>query len=506
MALAGLDIGGTGVKAVIFGKNGEIYSSAYQEYNMIQEHSGWYEFWPEDIYEAAMRVLSQCVRDCEEEIQGIGVSSFGESWVLTDEYGAVISNSIIYLDNRGQEYVDELLSMVDLEEYRQKTGTAPRLVHSIYKLKVMERHHPGILKRVRNFHFVADFVISRLGGGNFTDYGLAATSGAFDINDNQWISWIWEWAGLNPEILPVLVPAGSCMGNLSVQAARILGLKAGIPLVSGGHDHTPASLSAGVYRSGTAMNAIGTTDSWTMVTNNKVSLKMLRPPTYYKNHLMTGHYIVMPKANMSGGVLLKWFRDNMGRYEKKLCEDNRENFYEEYEKRMPQKPTDLLVFPRFGGFGKNMGSSAGILNMTLSTTSEEIYRAFMEGETFEMYSSLKAYMESVEPVSEVIAVNGGANCDTYMQIRADIYALPVYTVACNQPGALGNAMLAGVAAGIYADITEAVTRCRRIRKVFEPVSINHEYYMEQYEKYLKIYDFLNGVERTVQIKEQEKKK
>lgn len=506
MALAGLDIGGTGVKAVVFGRNGEIYAYAYREYNMIQEHPGWYEFRPEDIYEAAMGVLSQCVRSCDREILGIGVSSFGESWVLADEHGNVLSNGIIYLDDRGQEYVDELSSMTDLEEYRQKTGTPPRLVHSIYKLRVMEQYHPGILKRARSFHFIADFVLSRLGGGNFTDYGLAATSGAFDINSQQWISWIWEWAGLNPEILPSLLPAGSCTGKLSVQAAKLLGLKEGIPLVLGGHDHTPTSLSAGVYRSCTAMNAIGTTDSWTMITNSRNSLKKLCPPTYYKNHLMAGHYIVMPKANMSGGVLLKWFRDNLGRYEKKICEDTGRSFYEEYEKRMPSNPTNLLVLPRFGGFGKSLGDSAGILNMTLSTTSEEIYRAFMEGETFEMYGSLKSYMENIEPISEVAAVNGGANCDTYMQIRADVYALPVYTVACSQPGALGNAMLAGVAAGVYADVPEAVRLCRRIRKVFEPDRANHEYYMEQYEKYLKIYDFLGEIEKDVQIREEEKGK
>ena len=498
MALIGLDVGGTGVKAVAFGRGGAILSSSYREYDMIQDHPGWYELEPAQIFEAARGVLKEAAGACPEEVFGIGVSSFGESFVCLDENDNIISRSIMYLDNRGEEYVREMTEKLDLEAFRLRTGTVPRNLQSIYKMRVLEQYHPGTLARTKKIHFIADFILSRLGGGHFTDYGLAATTGAFDLSTKTWINDMFEWAGLDPAVLPKPIAAGACFGHLSRAAAEDLGLKEGIVLVSGGHDHVPSSLGSGVYRAGTAMNAIGTVDTFMIITDDADTMLHYNGNYGFKNHLLPGNYQVMPSGNLTGGVLLKWFRDHIGKYEKAMWAKEGLDFYAEYEKQMPQKPTDLLVLPRFGGYGTTFADRAGILNLTLSTTNEEIYRAFMESETYEMYTSLKDYMDQNKPLSGITAVNGGANCNTYMQIRADIYNIPVTTVNCPQPGALGDAMLAGIAAGIYKDANEAVADCVAIRRVFEPNAENHAYYMEMYDKYRKVYDFMRSIECKAQ--------
>ena len=161
---------------------------------------------------------------------------------------------------------------------------------------------------------------------------------------------------------------------------------------------------------------------------------------------------------------------------------------------MAKEPTDLIVLPRFGALGNTFGDKAGILNMTLSTTNEEIYRAFMEGESFEMLGHLRDYLSCGGRVDELTAVGGGARCDTYMQIRADVFNLPVRTVTCDQPGALGDAIMAGIAAGVFRDADEAISSIVGVRRIFEPNEKTHEYYMEQYDKFRRIYEYL----RTIQ--------
>ncbi len=493
MALIGLDVGGTGAKAVAFGAGGVILSSAYQEYDMIQDHPGWYELDPHRMFEAVRNVLRKAAQDCPEEIKGLGVSSFGESFIFMDENDEILCRSIMYLDNRGEEYVDEMREMIkgNEEAFRLRTGTLPRNLQSIYKIRVLEQYNPGILARTKKVHFIADFVLSRLGGEHVTDYGLAATTGAFDINEKEWITDMFEWAGLDPKVLPKPVPTGSTFGHLSKAAAEDLGMPEGIVMISGGHDHVPSSLGSGVYRAGTAMNAIGTVDTFMLITDQ---VEAAQSYTGYKPHLLDGHYQFAPGGNLTGGVLLKWFRDHIGKYEKNMWADEGKDFYAEYEKQMPQEPTNLLVLPRFGAYGTTLADRAGILNLTLSTSNEEIYRAFMESETYEMYTGLKRHMDKFGPLSNITAVNGGANCNTYMQIRADVYNVPVSTLNCPQPGAMGDAMLAGIQAGIYKDVHEAVADCVKVRRVFEPNAKNHEYYMGMYEKYMKVYEFMKSIE------------
>ncbi len=493
MALIGIDVGGTGVKAVAFSTRGEILASTYQEYDMYSDGPGHFEAVPDKIYEATRQVLRKTAADCPERVDGIGVSSFAESFVCFDKDGNILCNSLMYLDTRGKDMPEKLYEKVSLDEVRAYSGASPRHIHSIFRIMLMKEIWPGVLEKTVKIHFIADFVLSRLGAGHYCDYSLATSTLAFDINTKKWRRDIFEWAGLNPDALPEPRPTGEKIGELSEAAAKDLGLPAGIPLVSGGHDHIASSVGAGVYRAGQMMNAIGTVDGFTILSDDPEACRRANGHDFiYKPHYFEQNYAVMT-SNLTGGVLLKWFREHLGKYEKENWASAGLDFYAEYEKQMAKEPTDLIVLPRFGALGNTFGDKAGILNMTLSTTNEEIYRAFMEGESFEMLGHLRDYLSCGGRVDELTAVGGGARCDTYMQIRADVFNLPVRTVTCDQPGALGDAIMAGIAAGVFRDADEAISSIVGVRRIFEPNEKTHEYYMEQYDKFRRIYEYLRTI-------------
>jgi len=493
MALIGVDVGGTGVKALAFSVTGEILSSAYQEYDMYSDGPGHFEMAPDKHAKATCQVLKEAAAACPERIDGIGVSSFAETFICFDKDGKILSNGIMYLDTRGQHLVPKLLEHISREEIIGYSGAAPRNIQSLLRMMLMQEIWPGVLEKTAKIHYIADFILSLLGGGHYCDYTLATTSIAFDINKKEWRKDLFEWVGLDPAALPEPVPVGTKYGELTQEAAKELGIPAGIPLVSGGHDHIASSLGAGVYRAGQMMNALGTVDGFTILCNDLDACKASTQYVYaYKPHYFQNNYAVMC-SNLAGGVLLKWFRDHIGRFEKEAWLKEGKDFYAEYEAQMPKEPTDLLVIPNFGGYGDTYADKASIMNLTLSTTNEEIYRAFMEGETYEMYRRLNCFLSCGGKVESLTAVGGGARCDTYMQIRADVFNVPVRTVACDQPGALGDAMLAGIAAGIFKDADEAISSIVKVRKVFEPNAERHAYYMQQYEKFLKVLDFFKEI-------------
>ncbi|MBP3372121.1 MAG: hypothetical protein J6L88_06280 [Clostridia bacterium] len=485
MALIGLDVGGSGAKAVAFSDEGKILCTSYQEYDMINPAPGQYEYDPNAIWAAARGVLAEAAQKCGDIVRGIGVSSFGESYAILDENDQVLCNTMMYLDTRGQEFLDELNAKYDIYDFRAKMGSRPRINHSTVKLHVVSAERPDVIKKAKKILFMMDFVLYRLGGEHATDYSLAETTGGLDLTTYQWNRELFDWAGIDVSLLPKLVAPGTCVGTLSEKAAADLGIAPGAKLVCGGLDHIPASIGCGVTKKGQLANSIGTVDCFNLITDT------IDPHIYDGDFLFLPHYTKDHFggliANMAGGVLLKWFRNHIGKYEKEMWKNEGKNFYVEYEKRMAKEPTDLIVLPRFAGYSKKFSDRAGILNMTLSTTNEELYRAFMEGASYEMFHMMQAYGQGIDSVT---AVGGGANCDTYMQIRADVFNLPVYTVTCDQTGALGNAMAAGIAAGIFRDVDEAVAACVETRKVFYPDQKRNEYYMEMYDKYLRIYKAL----------------
>ena len=146
-------------------------------------------------------------------------------------------------------------------------GTRPRINHTIVKLRVLEDANPGLLSRVKTVCFMADYVLYSLGGEHVTDYSVASTTGALDMQKQCWNESLWQWAGLSVGVLPCLVSPGTCVGTISAAAARELGIDEGAKLVIGGLDHVPSSIGCGVTQKGQMMDAIGTVDCYFLVTD-----------------------------------------------------------------------------------------------------------------------------------------------------------------------------------------------------------------------------------------------
>ena len=498
MALVGIDVGGTGVKAVAYGYDGKTLKQAYREYAMKNPRPEVYTFDPNEMYSAAEAVLKEVTFGCGEEVVGIGCSSFGESFICFDENNNILCDSIMYFDTRGKEDIAAFNQKWPLEVLEQYGWGSPGLLHSVIKMSVMNREDPGFFKKVKKIRMLPDFILSHFGAEHVCDDSIAATARAHNVFTNEWIPEMLQWAGVDPAVMPKIVPMGSVMGEVPAHIAKEIGVKPGAKLISGGHDHTAASIGVGMYRVGQMMNEIGTVDAMMMLIgdNELPKLNGLGPngtKLNFRKHPVPGSYVIGVGRDgpMTGGAILKWFRDHFGLLEKEECAKSGKSFYAEYDRRIPPEPTDLIVLPQFGtGLPARMHAGS-ILNMTMTTTNDQIYRAFMEGETFAVYTGFKNVSENILKVQDVIALGGAAQSREYMQIRCDVFNVPVKTVLSDQAGTHGDAMLAGVAVGIWKDIEEAIGASVHIKDILEPNPKNHDYYMEMYEKYLKALKSVN---------------
>ena len=497
MALIGVDAGGTGVKAVAYSHDGKQLKQSYREYSMKNPSPGIYVFDPREIYKAAEDVIKEVAFGCGEEVLGIGCSTFGESFVCLDENNKVMCDSIMYFDTRGGESVkdfSELWPQKELDKYGLWT---PGHINSVIKMRVMSSENKDFFSRVRRIRMMPDFILSHFGAEHLCDDSIAATTRCHNIYTNEWIPEMLEWAGVDPSLMPKIIPMGAVMGEVPAGIAAEIGVKPGAKLVSGGHDHTAAAIGVGMYRAGQVMNEIGTVDVSQMLVGDN-ELKKLEntglsgESTRFWKYAIPGIYFIMAgSGGLTGGATLKWFRDHFGLLEKAETIKKGISFYSEYDKLIPIDPTGLIVLPQFGTGKPARNQTGGILGMTMATTNAEIYKAFMECETFAVYTGLKHAIENIMKADDVIALGGAARSREYMQIRSDIYNLPVKTVISDQAGTHGDAILAGVAVGLWKNISEAIEKTVHIKDIFLPNQKNHDYYMEMYQKYMKLYEAVN---------------
>jgi L-ribulokinase len=133
--------------------------------------------------------------------------------------------------------------------------------------------------------------------------------------------------------------------------------------------------------------------------------------------------------------------------------------------------------------------SGVIVGMTLATRAEDIYRALIEATAFGTRVILEAFADAGVPVQELFAAGGLLKNPVLMQIYADVTRFPIHLAVSEQGPALGSAIHAAVAAGIYDDIHAAAEAMGRVRRdAYVPDPARADAYDELYAEYKRLHD------------------
>ena len=184
--------------------------------------------------------------------------------------------------------------------------------------------------------------------------------------------------------------------------------------------------------------------------------------------------------SFTGGAAVKWFRDNFGK----------ERSYQELDESAGEEPTGILIMPHFAGAATpymDSGSRAAIIGLTLEHTAGDIYKAVMEGVTYEIMHNIHELESFGVNPQKLYAVGGGARSRAWLRIKADILNRPVTALKAEEAGACGTCMLAAVAVGIYTDLKDAKRTFVKEGETFSPEAKKTGRYKQLYGAYKKIY-------------------
>jgi len=481
MSLLGLDVGTTGAKAAAFSEQGACLAAAYREYPTLHRREGWAELDSLQVLQEVKAVIAEVASATEADpITALSISAMGEAATPVEEDGTILGPCILSADIRGREYVEKLAQAIDREDLFAINPNILSASYTMPKLCWLRDHEPKLYGQAGRFLLCDGLVAQALGCEPFVSYSHANRTLLFDIHREDWSDDLLEICGIERRLLPRCLPGGATAGEVSAEAADQLGLPRGVQVVVGGHDQCCNALGAGITAPGRAVDGIGTYECITPVYADIPQAKaMLDAGLNVEHHVVPGLYVSF--LFNQAGSLLRWFRDAFAAERR-----GEEGIYDALIAEIPPEPTGLFVLPYFeptGSPGYVSDASGVILGLKTSTTRGEILKAIMESATYYFAESLDCLRALGIDMSEFIATGGGARSDAWLQIKADIYGLPMVRPAFTECGLLGAAILAGVATGRFEDFQDGVERLVRTEMRFEPDPGRAEMYRRRLDVY-----------------------
>ena len=374
---------------------------------------------------------------------------------------------------------------------------------------------PEIYNRMYKFVEAADWIIWQLCGTYVRNACTAGYKG--NLQDGQYPSREY-FKALNPafenfaeeKIAHTIGQLGDNAGPLTAQAAQWTGLSAGIAVAVGNVDAHVTAPAAKATEPGQMVAIMGTSTCHVM--NHDVITEVPGMCGVVDGGIVSGLYGY--EAGQSGvGDIFAWYVDNQvpARYF---------DAAKAKDKSIHQHLTDIAADEAIGAHGLvaldwQSGNrsvlvdhelSGVVLGTTLTTTAEQIYRALLEATAYGTRVIVDTFAKSGVPVKEFIVAGGLLKNTFLMQLYSDVTRLPISTIDTDQGPALGSAIHAAVAAGLYANVNQAADVMGRVNKhVYLPNEERSQQYDALYREYLELHDYFgrganNVMKRLKQMK------
>lgn len=466
-----LDQGTTSSRAIIFDAAGSPVTIAQYPFPQIYPEPGWVEHDPMVILETQLRALAEAFEKSglsPTDIAGIGITNQRETTIVWDKNtGKPVYNAIVWQCRRTAPICDQLKESGIGEYIREKTGLLIDAYFSGTKIKWILDNVDGARERAESgellFGNVDSWLIWNLTGGkaHVSDYSNCSRTMIFDIDELKWDETLCETLGIPMSMLPEPVPSSMIYGHV---APGLTGLEmlAGIPVCGSAGDQAAALIGQGCINRGQAKNTYGT-GCFTLLNTGDQSVRsnsgLVTSVAWSINGKTT---YALEGSVFNAGSSIQWLRDEVG-----MLATSSE--CEALATSVPDNGGVYLV-SAFTGLGAprwDMYARGAIVGLTRGSTKAHIVRAALEGIAYQVKDLLDAMEKDAGEELSVLRVDGGASVNNFMmQFQSDILRKPIDRPQMVETTAFGAAFLAGLATGVWGDISD-ITSIRKSDRIFE---------------------------------------
>lgn len=495
--LLALDVGTTSVKAGLFNEKGTCLATALEEYQLITPSADLAELEAETYWRASINTLKRVLNKSpidRSSVVALTISSQGETLITLDQSGSPVRNAIVWMDNRAVDQAETLRQQLGSNVY-DVTGI-PEVVPTWPACKILwlKQNEPENFKRTAKFLLVQDYLIYRFTGRYVTDGSISCTTLYFDIVHHAWWPQALEKVGIGSDQLPAIQKAGSVAGSILPQVARELETNPTLSVVCGGMDQCVGAIGAGNIDEGVVSETTGAALAMQISIRNPMIDPARMTPVYV--HSVDQRYLLVPVCP-TAGMTFKWFKDNFILPAEDGDQGKNIDYYEimnEMSARVPAGCDGLVMLPHLmGAFSpeSNPFARGSFTGFTLHHRKDHFVRAIQEAVAFMLRQNIEAVRKAGIHVSEVRTSGGASRSAIWNQIKANVCRLPIIRLQNEDTGLVGDAILGGVAAGVFPSIQEACSIMVQVSTRIDADESAAEY-EQYYQRYLDLNTTLDG--------------
>jgi glycerol kinase len=469
--LLAIDQGTTSSRAILFDENLRRIASARREFPQYFPDDGWVEHDAEEIWRSVIESIREALDRAGRsfgDVTAIGVTNQRETVVVWDRAsGRPVHRAIVWQDRRTAPAIRNLEEQGLGPLVTARTGLLLDPYFSASKLAWILERIPDGLARARDGSLAAgtvdSWLIWKLSGGarHVTDITNASRTLLMDLGTGKWDGELLEVFGIPAAVLPRIVSSG---GEMAVTSSRVAGAE--VPVAAAIGDQQAALFGQWCVHPGLVKCTYGTGCFLLAFTGEErvESTHRLLTTVAWRIGDSPVQYALEGSVFM-GGAAIQWLRDGLG-----IIASAPE--VNSLAGKVPDAGGVVLV-PSFTGLGAphwDASARGAILGLSRGTTSAHIARATLEAIACQVADVLDAMRRDSGLKTRMVRADGGAAAsDLLMQIQADVLGVPVERPGCIESTALGTAMLAGLATGVFPDLA-SLGDIRTVDRVFEPVT------------------------------------
>lgn len=478
MLYIGVDLGTSAVKLLLMDENGKILNITSKEYPIYFPHPGWSEQNPVDWWNQSIEGIKELIADFDKsQIAGISFGGQMHGLVILDENDDVIRPALLWNDGRTFAETDYLNNQIGKDKLSEYTANIAFTGFTAPKILWIKNNEPENFAKIKKIMLPKDYIAYRLTGNHCTDASDASGMLLFDVKNRCWSEQMLEICGIRKEQLANVYESYESVGNLTQEAADILGLSTDVIVAAGAGDNAAAAVGTGTVGDGSCNISLGT--SGTIFISSK-DFGVDENNALHSFAHADGNYHLMG-CMLSAASCNKWWMDDIIGTDK----------YADEQKGITELGENNVFFlPYLMGERSphNDPNARGtFIGMTMDTTREDMTQAVLEGVAFALRDSLEVAKKLGINIERSKICGGGAKSPLWKKIIANVLNLKVDVIESEEGPALGGAILAAVACKEFENVHDAASKIVKIVDTVSPDANLVEAYDKKYNIFKQLY-------------------
>ena len=476
----GIDLGTSGVKAILLGEQGEVLASHTKKLSVSRPHPLWSEQDPESWWQATDRAI-QALGSAHslQQVKAIGLAGQMHGATLLDSENRVLRPAILWNDGRCGEECGLLEARV--ANARAITGNLMMPGFTAPKLLWVQRHEPEIFAKVAKVLLPKDYLRLKMSGVFASDMSDAAGTMWLDVAKRDWSDEMLVACSLSRSHMPALFEGSEITGELLPEVARRWAMPV-VPIVAGGGDNAAGAVGVGMADAGQAMLSLGTSGVYFAVSEGFLS----KPESAVHSfcHALPGRWHLM-SVMLSAASCLDWAA--------KLTGMESVQALISAAQQADENAGDIWFLPYLSGerTPHNNPQAKGVFfGLTHQHGPAELARAVLEGVGYALADGMDVVHACGVTPQSITLIGGGARSDWWRQMLADISGLQLdYRTGGDVGPALGAARLAQIAVNPGVPLATLLPQLP-VEQQHQPDAQRHAHYVEKRDTFRRIYQQL----------------